>query len=430
MIPGLDTLIDRLQGLFGRGYLLAGFFPVLILTALCALVAGRLFPSTQGFFARVSEKEASLDQLLSWLGLLLILALAGFIFWSLNTWLRELLEGRYLPSPIRRWLEARQQEARLALEERLDQLRPDLSRYRRVAGMTLVEAIREKDSKAGKRQWANLLAAAETAARERTETRAFEVAPEVVREHKRLLRMRRRQQVIPFRSARRLFEALLAELESAPADGLPELVKMRRQFLRLARYATVKVESEYARLWCEKFWRFPSESAALGPTGLANMAELFRHYTSTRYGMEVDVFWPRLQKIVAGDKDFLPLLGEAKTKLDFAVAMTWTSGLFALGWSIVIPLYSESFLLFPLVITPAIVATALFYLVAFRAYRAFGEVLRSAVDLFRFQLLEALHLKLPPRVEDERALWQELSRQALLTGSENLEFQHPKGGGG
>ena len=49
----------------------------------------------------------------------------------------------------------------------------------------------------------------------------------------------------------------------------------------------------------------------------------------------------------------------------------------------------------------------------------FGSMIRSSYDLYRFNLLDALHIKLPKTLTEERELWLKLSN--FMTG--NLDYE-------
>jgi len=51
-----------------------------------------------------------------------------------------------------------------------------------------------------------------------------------------------------------------------------------------------------------------------------------------------------------------------------------------------------------------------------RAYSVFADLMRSCIDLFRFKVLSDLHMPLPPGLEEEKSMWQDL---ANLMGYEN-----------
>jgi hypothetical protein len=61
----------------------------------------------------------------------------------------------------------------------------------------------------------------------------------------------------------------------------------------------------------------------------------------------------------------------------------------------------------------------------------FTELVRSSVDLYRFPLLQALHVALPGGIREERAIWNALQRLSTF-GEEavDLSYQHDAKGGG
>ena len=54
----------------------------------------------------------------------------------------------------------------------------------------------------------------------------------------------------------------------------------------------------------------------------------------------------------------------------------------------------------------------------------YGESIRTAVDLHRFTLLEALHLPLPATLDEERALNAKLSRFLLQGVPLDATYEH------
>ena len=438
MIPGLGTFLDRLDSLLGKNYLIAGFVPVLVFAVFGGWILYLLHPvAVVEFLAEVTGEE-TLDQTVSWLALTFVVGLTGYVVWSLNATFRELLEGRYLPLAARRWLEAQQQVARSKLNQRLAELRPDRVRYRMFAGLDIYEAVdNPAGDKAKERQWVNQLAVAS----EKGLNSAAGMSGSTETLPKRLVSLfdqlkdaQERRQIILFTKAEELFSLLELELKNGPERHLlradfKQLSSMADVFPDIARYALSRIESEYDRVWSQKFFRFPNESNTLGPTAMANMAELHRNYGKQRYGMEIDLIWPRMQALITEDGAFSALIVESKLKLDFSVSMTAMSGLFALSWIVPVALYAENFYLVPLVPAVALGAMVLFYLLAVRAYRALGEVLRSAIDIFRFELMDKLHLEKPADSNIEKKTWHNLCDHMMLTATKVLEYRQDDSGG-
>ena len=433
MIPGLGTFLDRLDSLLGKNYLIAGFVPVLVFAVFGGWIFSLLHPDAAVEFLTDITDEDAFDETASWLALTFVVGLAGYVVWSLNATFRELLEGRYLPLAARRWLEAQQQVARSKLNQRLVELRPDLVRYRMFAGLDIYEAVHEPVSDEVKeRQWVNMLAVASEKGRKsaaETAGQTESLSNELESLFHKLKDLQKRRRIILFTDAEKLFSMLEYELQNGPEKRLlpadfNQLSSMADVFPDIARYALSRIESEYDRVWSQKFFRFPNESNTLGPTAMANMAELHRNYGKQRYGMEIDLIWPRMQALITEDGAFSALIAESKLKLDFSVSMTAMSGLFALSWIVPVALYAENFYLVPLVPAVALGAMVLFYLLAVRAYRALGEVLRSAIDIFRFELMDKLHQKKPAGSDEEKIIWSKLSAHMMLMATEPLKYKH------
>lgn len=60
------------------------------------------------------------------------------------------------------------------------------------------------------------------------------------------------------------------------------------------------------------------------------------------------------------------------------------------------------------------------YHAAVDAAENYGEILKSAVDMFRLKMLQSLGYKCPAEMEDERKLWQTLD-QAMFYGRPDLD---------
>ena len=56
----------------------------------------------------------------------------------------------------------------------------------------------------------------------------------------------------------------------------------------------------------------------------------------------LDVFWTRLQKVVAADANFYSTVQDAKMQVDFLVALIWYTLFFTLVWVIALSLMGEA----------------------------------------------------------------------------------------
>ena len=164
---------------------------------------------------------------------------------------------------------------------------------------------------------------------------------------------------------------------------------------------------------------FPDEPALVLPTRLGNAIRSFETYSWRRYGMEAINLWPRL--IAKIDERFAGAIDEAKTLFDFMLNASLLSALFGLTMGIAGALRPDDVgtqaiwrVQGPFVWLGGILAAfGLSYLCYHRAIReaiGWGDMVTSAFDLYRGDLLKSLgHQTTPTTIAEEKALWQGIS---------------------
>ena len=169
------------------------------------------------------------------------------------------------------------------------------------------------------------------------------------------------------------------------------------------------------RAWSRKLslrtFSFPEFQMSIRPTRLGNVQEAQRDYIARSYGIDVTIFWPSLQKVATADERFADLLENAKTRLDFSVAITAAAALFTLGWIALYSVTGSSVLLYSEVAIAAAAIALIFRQVVLINYVSFSETVRTAVELFRFDLLNAMHVKLPTDSAEEQATWNSVAQR-------------------
>jgi hypothetical protein len=144
---------------------------------------------------------------------------------------------------------------------------------------------------------------------------------------------------------------------------------------------------------------FPPDSS-IRATRLGNILAAMEHRAGSEYGLDAVVAWPRLYPVLGEQVrtvvDDRRNILDATARLSVVAALT---GLAAIGL-----LYDKGWWL--LVAAIPLALSQLAYLGALQAGIAYGESVRSAFDLHRFELLRALHLPLPvdPHAEREANL--------------------------
>jgi hypothetical protein len=164
--------------------------------------------------------------------------------------------------------------------------------------------------------------------------------------------------------------------------------------------------------------RFPSE--LLLPTALGNALRAFEERAGRPYGLDVIVIWPRLypllpdpvRGVVDDLRDQLDVSARISATAIVVAAVTATL-LWGDGWWLLVPV-------------GALGVGRIAYSGAVSAAVAYGQGVRVAVDLHRFDLLRSLHLSLPVDREAERDANRALCDFLRQGVPIPLKYEHPE----
>jgi hypothetical protein len=411
----LGTLLDKLGTLLPKNFIIANFFPVLLFAFAHLVMLSFMSASFRDWGRQFYLLDAG-KQALFLLPLLLFVALTAYIFSTLGLFLREILEGRYLPASLRIVLTAAQQKKVDATESRLKMYR-----------------VRRRELKRETRVWKKRLqdARAEGYALDTACTYAqTSLASQTIKE---LGRKRARNIWLDAADLALAVDLLEAELKKCPVDKRDSHLKDianktllsadQDALYKIISYTDRDTENEFVASFNER--EFNYSTYRLAPTTMGNIAESVRGYAMSRYAINLDPFWSRLQKILQDDEKFYNSLLDAKTQLDFLISLFWLTVTFTSIWLPVLLYQRRSILLFLIVGIGGPVLSTVWYRIALQNYRAFADILRTSVDLYRLQLLTALHIRLPAGNEHERRIWGELNH-IIGYGDEALRvsYQH------
>ncbi|MBI4591576.1 MAG: hypothetical protein HY725_22350 [Candidatus Rokubacteria bacterium] len=401
----LTTLLTSIQTALtaSKAFVLSGLLPVTLFALASGALLARVHP---GFGAWVFSADAARAPVVGVAALVWVAA--AYTLSALGPTLLEVLEGKHPPvSWLSSLLYGRHWERRRAL----------LSRYRDCARE---EAEFQRKAEAWKKR---LVVARRIGAARGTCT---EDPATAARLHDVLRRSRRGEAVRAdaVNTATRELHGLLvrnsAELEASARSAA--LRRAHEQLIEAIDDAWARHRFERIHLYNLIQFRYPgapeahepgSSLSSLAPTAMGNVGRTIRSYALTRYGMDLDIFWTRLQKTVQASKDFHTVLQDTKILVDSLVALTWLAGLFTAGWMLVLPWIASSTIEFLVVGVLGPPLTVACYALACRSYGVFADLLRSAVDLYRLDLLKELRIPLPYGSEEEKRLWEDLGR---LTG--------------
>jgi hypothetical protein len=158
------------------------------------------------------------------------------------------------------------------------------------------------------------------------------------------------------------------------------------------------------------------------PTTLGNIIRALDAYPFTRYAIEGGVFWPHLQHVIKGD--LREDVSNQRMLLDMCLALT---SLFALLVATTVFLGPWLFFgYFWLLYVPGFVGLSwIFYRTSIQAALALSRAMRAAYDVFRFDLLDALGVRAPKDLKDEREKWERFSVLAAYGygRAQNIEYK-------
>lgn len=204
-------------------------------------------------------------------------------------------------------------------------------------------------------------------------------------------------------------------------------------------YAGDWAQFEIVRLANQRQFHFPgarpsakdgetgaSTNRVLAATKMGNIGRTMRSYALTRYQLDLDIFWTRLQYSLQKEgAEYFKTLQDTKAQVDCMVTLVWLSAGFTVFWTAALLwVYPDSRQSeFRVVGIGGALVTAAFYWLACQIYGVFADVMRSSVDLFRFNILQSLRIPQPYGSEEERALWVRLGNWIGYGDQEQFPFK-------
>lgn len=165
---------------------------------------------------------------------------------------------------------------------------------------------------------------------------------------------------------------------------------------------------ELAALDAEWLLSFPPDRDWLMPTMLGNILRAAEAYATKRYGMDSVVLWPRLEAFISDD--LLKALSTARLAMDFMLVLSMLSFVFSTIFCPFVALTSNQWDLF-LVCAAGFWLAWFCYVNALQSASYYGELIKTAFDLYRWKLLEGLHIQSPKSFDEERKVWADISGQ-------------------
>jgi hypothetical protein len=399
---------------FSKPFAMGSLLPILLFLGACAGLATELGGSAKDWAVKVTPLLSSPASAGWTFTVWLVAVLTISLLWSgLNGFLLELLEGKHL-GVVARIFYASQVRRAEDIDNQIRRLRRELAELDRPArGAAALPAAQYELKRRLRTARATGEAKSNTAYPADRRHRLWSI---LLGKHgaRDLTRVRWRRITGQVNTLSTLQPAVAAlETELATGNSTP-LEFDHVELLRAIDDSRERLRFELQRLMNLRQFTYPTVSNAnrgttaltvLAPTRLGNLTRTMRSYALDRYGMDLDIFWTRLQRVLLKEIAFYSTLSDAKSQVDFLVSTTCLVIIFTGFWSIYLLWVQPAPRQFLMVASLGPIAARLLYLITCQNYLVFADLMRSSVDHFRFDLLDALHLQHPPGNREEVLQW-------------------------
>lgn len=417
------TIVDKIQALLSRSFLLGNFFPVLI-CAMVNLVIAWFGIDRFAEYVKPLWRDDTVHSAAVLVVALVAIAIGAFILAPLIPLFRLILEGEVgLPVRLKGWLVRYHTERSVYLDNQLRRVagsRNELNRVRQSAKETWDAARTDKCVLRPGNDTTLLEKATQTYDKLRDEfaTRLTKSEPgdrfpdvATVKEAVGALACALRHHVM-FHDESGFNE------ESERVDRLQgNLMQLLDRINNVGEALFQEAGDQYRAYGVEGVVR---------PTLLGNARAAIERYSLNAYNVNFEFLWPRLGMVLSKDPEIAALVETATAQVNFSVLMTVLSFVTTGVWIIVLPHFGTSLVAFIAVAVLGPPIVAFFYQLVGASQQAFGAVAATAIDGLRFELMQALHLPLPASIVRERKAWAKLQLELLDPVDEDVQYQHPK----
>jgi hypothetical protein len=399
----LSGLLEKLKGLFTASFFISSVTPLFCFILFNGAILGQYNHTIRRWVSDYYVSSAASKTVTAAI-ISIVLVVIAYVFSTLNLFLLEILQGKHLP----KWLEYRLRTGENARLDAVTQRWKEIRNVRRNLTSPIKPNVPVSVSQLLVNRLRRYLKKGKAVGK-----CSYHRCHKTHRLLGRLLKTRNKGAVITASDLKDSVSRLACVLwtNSVTLPNNADSIRLDRDAVLLENligYAVGKSEDEYIRRFNEKEFEFSRYTVA--PTRMGNVAESVRGYALSRYGINLDFFWPRLQKTLQGQSDFYKTLQDAKTQLDFTVSMFWLTLASTAIWVALLPILSKTWLPLIGVWLFGPILAIIWYRMAVQNYRSFAELLRSCIDLFRLELLTEFKIPLPQDSQAEQQVWEQLNR--------------------
>ncbi|RKP47071.1 hypothetical protein [Pararobbsia silviterrae] len=399
----LSTLLNNIVAAFSKSFLIASFLPVLTFVFMNGLFAYLFFDPWRAWCNANLVHYSEGSQLIFLIGALVVLLIVmSYLVSSMSNFMRQLMEGHW--SNLLTSLFAPAQGKRLL---RIEEKRSQASEL----SLRLDDCAKQR-------------VAVVSAERENSTDEEYSGDPSLEKTIDLLKRLRAQNRLL---DADKLEGALLRFnelLETYRLNG-HALVRRSLNVCNEELHDLIQFGREQATLEYLRFTNLRDSSFGtyLAPTRMGNIAASVQSSIERRYACDLNSVLSNLIVCVQQGERKDTTLQDAKVQLDFLIVSSFLTGCWTVVWMAVL-FWFHSRAWFVIVALGGPVLTYCWYLAAAEQYRAFNDVLSTVFDIYRFDLLKALHMPIPVDVDEERLIWPQLDKLADTQGGERINFRY------
>lgn len=190
-----------------------------------------------------------------------------------------------------------------------------------------------------------------------------------------------------------------------------------RRIGRISPESEKKYETDYMKTILKLKEQFPPKEDQVLPTSFGNVVRAFELYPQVLYGLDSIPVWARISSLIP--KDSTEGLNGAKAQVDFAINSLYLTFLILLEYA-AFASFNRNFQKIWIPIA-ALILMFIWYQFAISAAIEWGDQVKAIFDLYRNSLLSQMGLRIPEKWEDERVIWQKISKSFLYWDELDVE---------
>lgn len=209
---------------------------------------------------------------------------------------------------------------------------------------------------------------------------------------------------------------------------LNEIDKEENEKIKITKHELVQMEKEKYKKKRDKIdfqYHLKSilyypEPKRLLPTGLGNILRAAEDLVSTKYGLDAIITWTRLYILLPDN--IKEILNDQRMKLDLSTRLSF---IFLIS-TIISSIFFVKISLLSLIPFVTFILFIICYKGSKQVAFGYGQLIHTAFDLYRFDLLKQLKIPLPKNIEEEKKKGQEIS-SFLISGEglpKKFEYNH------